>query len=196
MWYYSIIYVWCEYVCIMYGCMISYVYEYGCIYGCMSMYVVCVWYISVICYACTVCVIWYDDLRLIYTCVIWSCVICALWSQDWCCEIYYIYGFWACCTTGILYVVLNTTCNCIRYYVMWILVLYYVVMCVYVDNCVDNFNINVDNFFVAFATLLRTFLKMLCFRVFSHIISCYLLFALVFSLFHYIVIINYIVYTI
>lgn len=180
----------------MYGCMISYVYEYGCIYGCMSMYVVCVWYISVICYACTVCVIWYDDLRLIYTCVIWSCVICALWSQDWCCEIYYIYGFWACCTTGILYVVLNTTCNCIRYYVMWILVLYYVVMCVYVDNCVDNFNINVDNFFVAFATLLRTFLKMLCFRVFSHIISCYLLFALVFSLFHYIVIINYIVYTI
>lgn len=196
MWYYSMIYVWCEYVCIMYGCMISYVYEYGCIYGCMSMYVVCVWYISVICYACTVCVIWYDDLRLIYTCVIWSCVICALWSQDWCCEIYYIYGFWACCTTGILYVVLNTTCNCIRYYVMWILVLYYVVMCVYVDNCVDNFNINVDNFFVAFATLLRTFLKMLCFRVFSHIISCYLLFALVFSLFHYIVIINYIVYTI
>lgn len=196
MWYNSIIYVWCEYVCIMYGCMISYVYEYGCIYGCMSMYVVCVWYISVICYACTVCVIWYDDLRLIYTCVIWSCVICALWSQDWCCEIYYIYGFWACCTTGILYVVLNTTCNCIRYYVMWILVLYYVVMCVYVDNCVDNFNINVDNFFVAFATLLRTFLKMLCFRVFSHIISCYLLFALVFSLFHYIVIINYIVYTI
>lgn len=192
MWYNSIIYVWCEYVCIMYGCMISYVYEYGCIYGCMSMYVVCVWYISVICYACTVCVIWYDDLRLIYTCVIWSCVICALWSQDWCCEIYYIYGFWACCTTGILYVVLNTTCNCIRYYVMWILVLYYVVMCVYVDN----FNINVDNFFVAFATLLRTFLKMLCFRVFSHIISCYLLFALVFSLFHYIVIINYIVYTI
>lgn len=196
MWYNSIIYVWCEYVCIMYGCMISYVYEYGCIYGCMSMYVVCVWYISVICYACTVCVIWYDDLRLIYTCVIWSCVICALWSQDWCCEIYYIYGFWACCTTGILYVVLNTTCNCIRYYVMWILVLYYVVMCVYVDNCVDNFNINVDNFFVAFATLLRTFLKMLCFRAFSHIISCYLLFALVFSLFHYIVIINYIVYTI
>lgn len=196
MWYYSMIYVWCEYVCIMYGCMISYVYEYGCIYGCMSMYVVCVWYISVICYACTVCVIWYDDLRLIYTCVIWSCVICALWSQDWCCEIYYIYGFWACCTTGILYVVLNTTCNCIRYYVMWILVLYYVVMCVYVDNCVDNFNINVDSFFVAFATLLRTFLKMLCFRVFSHIISCYLLFALVFSLFHYIVIINYIVYTI
>lgn len=79
---------------------------------------------------------------------------------------------------------------------MWILVLCYVVMCVYVDNCVDNFNINVDNFFVAFATLLRTFLKMLCFRVFSHIISCYLLFALVFSLFHYIVIINYIVYTI
>lgn len=72
MWYNSIIYVWCEYVCIMYGCMISYVYEYGCIYGCMSMYVVCVWYISVICYACTVCVIWYDDLRLIYTCVIWS----------------------------------------------------------------------------------------------------------------------------
>lgn len=75
MWYNSIIYVWCEYVCIMYGCMISYVYEYGCIYGCMSMYVVCVWYISVICYACTVCVIWYDDLRLIYT-----CVICRFWT--------------------------------------------------------------------------------------------------------------------
>lgn len=78
MWYYSMIYVWCEYVCIMYDYMISYVYEYGCIYGCMSMYVVCVWYISVICYACTVCVIWYDDLRLIYTCVIWSCVMSVL----------------------------------------------------------------------------------------------------------------------
>lgn len=169
----------------------------------MSMYVVC----DMMCCImwdckCMVMRVWYrvwvhdGMISEWYTCVIWSCVICALWSQDWCCEIYYIYGFWACCTTGILYVVLNATCNCIRYYVMWILVLYYVVMCVYVDNCVDNFNINVDNFFVAFATLLRTFLKMLCFRVFSHIISCYLLFAVVFSLFHYIVIINYIVYTI
>lgn len=108
----------------------------------------------------------------------------------------YICGFCARCKTGILYVVLNTTYYCIRCYIMWILVLCYVVMCVYVDNYVDNFNINVDNFFVAFATLLRTFLKMLCFRVFSHIISCYLLFALVFSFFRYIVIINYIVYTI
>lgn len=133
-------------------------------------------------YACTVCVIWYDDFRLIYTCVIWSYVICVDFVRDAWLEF--------------LYVVLNTTCDCIWYYVMWILVLYYTVMCVYVDNYVDNFNINVDNFFVAFATLLRTFLKILYFRVFSHIISCYLLFALVFSLFHYIAITHYIVYTI
>ena len=135
---------------------------------------------------------WWHDLRVIYMCdmskyvmisdgVIYSVYVRILGVlQDW----------------NFLYVVLNTTCSCIWCYVMCIVVLYYVVMCVYVDNYVDNFNINVDNFFVAFATLLRTFLKMLCFRVFSHIISCYLLFALVFSLFHYIVIINYIVYTI
>lgn len=138
--------------------------------------------------------IWWSQID-IYMCDMILCYMCVMISGLMLWDILYIR------ILGVLHdwnfvCSLNTTCNCIRYYVMWILVLYYVVMCVYVDNCVDNFNINVDNFFVAFATLLRTFLKMLCFRVFSHIISCYLLFALVFSLFHYIVIINYIVYTI
>lgn len=122
-------------------------------------------------YACTVCVIWYDDFRLIYTCVIWSYVICVDFVRDAWLEF--------------LYVVLNTTCDCIWYYVMWILVLCYTVMCVYVDNYVDNFNINVDNFFVAFATLLRTFFENIVFScVFAHylllslICSCFLTFSL------------------
>ena len=37
-------------------------------------------------YACIVCVIWYDDLRLIYTCVIWSQMelyIRILWEAAW-----------------------------------------------------------------------------------------------------------------
>lgn len=146
------------------------------LYGCMSMYVVCVWYISVICYACTVCVIWYDDLRLIYTCVIWSCVICALWSQDWCCEIYYIYGFWACCTTGILYVVLNTTCNCIRYYVMWICVYMWITMWITsilmwitfccICNTFTNFFENIV-FSCVFAHYLLLSLICYCFLTFS-----------------------------
>lgn len=150
-------------------------------------------------------------------CIMWDCKLCmALWLywlcvysvrdmmiSDWYIHVWYdlimalyIRILWEAAWLEFLYVVLNTTYNCIRCYIVWILVLCYTVMCVYVDNYVDNFNINVDNFFVAFATLLRTFLKILYFRVFSHIISCYLLFALVFSLFHYIAITHYIVYTI
>lgn len=54
--------------CIMWDCKCGYMYVYG--------------YTGVMCYVCTVCVICYDDLRLIYTCVIWSCVMSVLWSQD------------------------------------------------------------------------------------------------------------------
>lgn len=59
-----------------YMSMVVWVHEYVC---CIMWDCKC-GYNDVMCYACTVCVIWYDNLRLIYTCVIWSCVICTLWS--------------------------------------------------------------------------------------------------------------------
>ena len=174
----------------LYGCMSTWVrvlYICGMMwdYKCIVMYVHG--------YACTVCVIWWSQID-IYMC---DMILCYMYVMIVCMHV------WACCMTGILYVVLNTTCDCIWCYVMWfgiykvlLLWLYNAVMCVYVDNYVDNSLIYVDNFFVANATLLRTFLKILYFRVFSHIISYYLLFALFISFFHYIAIINYIVYTI
>lgn len=74
------------YVCIMYDCMISYVYEYGCIYNYMVVWVhevyvlyMCdmMWdckcgYNGVMCYgytgyACIVCVIWWSQID-IYMC--------------------------------------------------------------------------------------------------------------------------------
>lgn len=193
MWYNSIIYVWCEYVCIMYGCMISYVYEYGCIYGCMSMYVVCMLYVYGILalYVMRVQCAWYDMMISDWYIHVWYDLVLYV-RYDLRTDavryiIYTIYGFWACCTTGILYVVLNTTCNCIRYYVMWILVLYYVVMCVYVDNCVDNFNFNVDNSSIYvdnfllhlqhFYELFWKYCIFVCFRTLSLVISYLLLFS-------------------
>ena len=145
---------------------------------CMVMRVQCAWYDMMI--SDWYIHVWYD--LVLYVCydlimALYIRILCTL--QDW-----------------NLYVVLNTACDCIWCYVMRILVLCYVVMCVYVDNYVDNSLIYVDNFFVAFATLLRTFLKILYFRVFSHIISCYLSFTRIISFFHHTTIINYIAYTI
>ena len=154
--------------------MISYVYEYGCIYDYMV-----IWVHEYVCY---IYVIWWSQID-IYMCDMILCYMCVM--------IVYM-QIWVCCMTGILYVVLNTTCSCIWCYVMWIFVLYYVVMCVYVDNYVDNSLIYVDNFLLH----LQHFYELFENIVFSHIISCYLLFTLIISFFHHIAIISYIVYTI
>ena len=76
-----------------------------------------------------------------------------------------------------LYVVLNTTCSCIWCYVMCIVVLYYVVMCVYVDNYVDNSLIYVDNFLLH----LQHFYELFENIVFSHVFAHHLLLSLVYS---------------
>ena len=181
MWDYKCIVMW-DYKCIV-------MWDYKCIvmwdYKCIVMYVHG--------HACTVCVIWWSQIN-IYMCDMILCYECVMIVYM---QILGVLHDWN------LYVVLNTMYSYIWCYVMWfgiynvwLLWLYNAVMCVYVDNYVDNSLIYVDNFFVAFATLLRTFLKILYFRVFSHIISYYLLFALFISFFHHIAIISYIVYTI
>ena len=143
------------------------------------------------CVICNICVVWCEIISVVILAlcdvmcsrlysvhdgIISEWYTCVLWSQDG--VIYADFGRAA--WLEFLHVVLNTMCNCIRCYIVWILVLYYVVMCVYVDNYVDNFNINVDNFFVAFATLLRTFWKyciFACFHTLSLVISRLLLFS-------------------
>ena len=67
---------------------------------------------------------------------------------------------------------------------MWILVLCYVVMCVYVDNYMDNFNINVDNFNINvdnFLLHLQHFYELFENIVFSHVFAHHLLLSLVYS---------------
>lgn len=101
-----------------------------------------------------------------------------------------ICGFWACCMTGILYIVLNTMCDYIGCYIMWFSMLYYAVMCVYVDNYVDNFNINVDNSSVYvdnfllqmqhFYELFEKYCVFVYFHTLSLIISCLLVLSLFF----------------
>lgn len=132
-------------------------------------------------YMCCICVVLYEIVSVLYVCVwlYWRYVVM------WCYDLSVIYTcvicrFWALHGWNFLYVVLNTTCNCIRYYVMWILVLYYVVMCVYVDNYVDNFNINVDNFLLHLQHFYELFWKyciFVCFRTLSLVISYLLLFS-------------------
>ena len=84
-------------------------------------------------------------------------------------------------------------------YKVWLLWLYNAVMCVYVDNYVDNSLIYVDNFLLQMQHFYELFENI----VFSHVFAYYLLFALIYSyylllspFFHHIAIINYIVYTI
>lgn len=89
-----------------------------------------------------------------------------------------------------LYVVLNTTCSYIWCYVMWfgiykvwLLWLYNAVMCVYVDNYVDNSLIYVDNFLLQMQHFYELFWKyyiFVYFRTLSLIISCLLFLSLFF----------------
>ena len=141
------------YVCIMYGYMISYVYEYGCIsiwiyvlYMCGMMWDCKCIVMYVHGYACTVCVIWWSQID-IYMCDM---------SAD----------FAHAAKLEFLHVVLNTTCDCIWCYVMWfgiykvwLLWLYNAVMCVYVDNYVDNSLIYVDNFLLQMQHFYELFWK-------------------------------------
>ena len=131
--------------------------------------------ILVLCVMCVRCA-WYDDLRLIYTCVIWSYN-----------GVIYTDFIWEAAWLEFLYVVLNTTYNCIGCYIVWILVLCYMVMCVYVDNYVDNFNFNVDNSSIYvdnfllhlqhFYELFWKYCIFVCFRTLSLVISYLLLFS-------------------
>lgn len=126
LWYYSMIYVWCEYVCIMYGCMILYVY---------NMYIICIWvWLYIWLYVCmNTCVI--CD---IMCCIMWDCKcgILALWlwfQNDihvWYDLVLYVRydlridanvfrrGFERAAWLEFLHVVLNTMCECIWYYVI------------------------------------------------------------------------------
>lgn len=128
-------------------CIVMYVYGYtGVMWLCDAM--ISEWYIHV-CYD-LVLYVRYDLIMALYI-----RILCTL--QDW-----------------NLYVVLNTTCSCIWCYVMLILVLCYVVMCVYVDNYVDNFNFNVDNFLLQMQHFYELFWKyyiFVYFRTLSLIIS-------------------------
>lgn len=131
-------------------------------------------------YACTVCVIWWSqidiymrDMILCYECVmiVYMQILGVL--HDW-----------------NLYVVLNTTCSYIWCYVMWfgiykvwLLWLYNAVMCVYVDNYVDNSLIYVDNFLLQMQHFYELFWKyyiFVYFRTLSLIISCLLFLSLFF----------------
>lgn len=156
--------------------MIIWLYEYMC-YMCCICVVLCEIVSVVICMLCVMYMVilvmrvqcaWYDDLRLIYTCVIWSyngVIYTDFRRAAW---------------LEFLYVVLNTTCDCIWCYVMCIVVLYYTVMCVYVDNYVDNFNINVDNFLLHLQHFYELFWKccvFVYFRTLSLAISYLLLFS-------------------
>lgn len=157
----------------MYGCMISYVYEYGCIYDYMV-----VWVHEYMCY---ICVVLYEIVS------VWLLVIMAL--CDAMISVWYIHDIYMCdmilcymcydlimalyirilCTLQDwnLYVVLNTTCSCIRYYVMWILILWIIVI-------VTVFKLLYLQHF------LRTFLKyciFACFHALSLAISYLLLFS-------------------
>lgn len=81
-WLYDIICIWVWLYIWLYGCMSTWIYVlYMCciIWDCKFGYMYVYGYTG---YVCTVCVIWSDDIRLIYICVIWSCVICAYFVRD------------------------------------------------------------------------------------------------------------------
>lgn len=128
--------------------MIIWLYEYMCI---------CVMYVWR--YACTVCVIWCDDLRLIYMCVIWS--------QDSSIRyIIYVYAdFWACCMTGIF------SCS-FEYYVWLYWMLYYVYMW-----------ITLILMWITFCCICNTFCELFENIVFSCVFVYYLLLSLIYSCF-------------
>ena len=126
------IYVWCEYICIMYDCMISYVYEYWCIYDYMVVWVHVLYVIW--------CVVLCEIVSVLYIYIyVWLCVYSVRdmiwWYQIdiymcdmilWLMLMYVIYADFGRDTwLEFLYVVLNTTCNCIWRYIVWILMLCY-----------------------------------------------------------------------
>lgn len=132
--------------------MIIWLYEYMCI---------CVMYVWR--YACTVCVIWCDDLRLIYMCVIWS--------QDSSIRyIIYVYAdFWACCMTGIF------SCS-FEYYVWLYWMLYYVYMWI-------TMWITLILMWITFCCICNTFCELFENIVFSCVFVYYLLLSLIYSCF-------------
>lgn len=161
------------------------------------MYIICIWvWLYIWLYVCmNTCVI--CD---IMCCIMWDCKcgILALWlwfQNDihvWYDLVLYVRydlrtdanvfrrGFERAAWLEFLHVVLNTMCNCIWRYAIWILVLYYVVMCVYVDNYVDNSLIYVDNFLLQMQHFYELFWKyyiFVCFRTLSLVISYLLLFS-------------------
>ena len=141
-----------EYVCYMCGMMWD--------YKCIVMYVHG--------YACTVCVIWWSQID-IYMC-----------DMILCYDLIYA-DFGRAAWLEFLHVVLNTTCNCIWRYAMrfgiykvLLLWIYNAVMCVYVDNYVDNSLICVDNFLLQMQHFYELFWKyyiFVYFRTLSLIIS-------------------------
>lgn len=155
--------------------MISYVYEYWWIYDYMVVWV-CMLYVIW-------CVVLCDIVSVVicmYMVILALCGYVMLWSQIdiYMCDMIlcYMCGFCARCKTGIF------ACS-FEYYVWLYLMLCYVVMCVYVDNYVDNSSIYVDNFLLQMQHFLRTFWKyciFACFRALSLVISCLLLLSLFF----------------
>ena len=125
-------------------------------------------------YVCTVCVITWSQ-NDIHMCYEWMCydLRMALYMR-----IYADLGvlrYW-----NFLHVVLNTTCDSCWCYVMWILMLYYAVMCVYVDNYVDNLLFCVDNLLLHLQHFANFFVNdrlLLYFRALSLVCSYLLLFS-------------------
>ena len=145
-WLYDIICIWVWLYIWLYGCMSTWIYVlYMCciIWDCKCGYMYVYGYTG---YVCTVCVIWWPQID-IYMCDMILCYDLRIDANV------FRRGFERAAWLEFLHVVLNTTCNCIRCYVMWILVLYYVVMCVYVDNSliyVDNFLLQMQHFYELF----------------------------------------------
>lgn len=147
-------------------------------------------------YVCCMCGMMWNCKCVICMCmvILALCGYVMLWSQS---DIHAWYDLvlWVCydrmyADLGVLhdwnlYVVLNTTCSYIWCYVMWfgiykvwLLWLYNAVMCVYVDNYVDNSLIYVDNFLLQMQHFYELFWKyyiFVYFRTLSLIISCLLL---------------------
>lgn len=102
----------------LYDCMSTWIYVIWCVILCEIIGVIMCGVMCVQCACMVIQCIWCDDLRLIYTCV--------LWSQD---SVIYT-DFRRAAWLEFLHVVLNTIFNCIICYVMLILMLHYVVMCI------------------------------------------------------------------
>lgn len=132
-------------------------------------------------YACIVCVIWWPQID-IYMCDMILCYDLRIDANV------FRRGFERAVWLEFLHVVLNTTCNCIRCYVMWICVYMWITMWI-----THRF------MWITFCCKCNTFTNFLKNIVFSCIFAHYLLLSLVYSyylFFHHITIINYIVYTI